>query len=280
MRRAGILAASSPKRAPSAETPPPSKHEVLRHDPVADLADAPLEADGGEVVLAAAIGAAAHLEVGAVEQRRQLGVRAQVRLQLAPQAARGVTASRQLSAPGQLTTSAGRAGAGAAPARPPARRACSAGQLRGAHPAQEHVLLAGEPDRPVGVARGRAPPARRSCAEVRLPSGTVTVATTKPGWRCGRTLVRAQAASAAACAGRGRTCGTIPGPRGDWAPTRAASSSGRAAGGRGAGRRHAPRAAGSGIEGQRRHALGADPPELAPGSPPGSAPSRSSSPAT
>ena len=151
-------------------------HEVLRDGAAAELAHAALEADARDVVLAAAVRAAADLDVEVGRLLGELGPRRDVlAAAAAPRPRDCVTARRHDSAPGQLVTSAMRARDRLARARP--RRAGDAGPSRrprapSAAAGSGRASCARVPS-PYAAARSRS---TRSCAPVRSPSGTVTVA--------------------------------------------------------------------------------------------------------
>ncbi len=63
-------------------------HEILRHDAIAELADAALEAEARDVMLAAAVRAAAHLDLQIRRLRRHLRMRAKVRFERLAEPAR------------------------------------------------------------------------------------------------------------------------------------------------------------------------------------------------
>ncbi len=144
-RRAGILAASRPKRAPSAEMPAAQQHEVLRHD----LARPPCgRSPGGRWWPGGAgcsrWGSRSRLSVEVGQPARPArGGCARAPPARCPRPREWVTASRQLSAPGQLTTSAGRTGAVQARGPAASQAQVELGDVLGAHPAQQHVLRRG-----------------------------------------------------------------------------------------------------------------------------------------
>ncbi len=141
-------------------------HEILRHHAIAQLADAALEADARDVMLAAAVRAAAHLDLQVRRLRRHLGMRAKVRFERLAEPARlrhretarfGARAARHIL---------DRARAREAQAR---RREVTI-ELRNVarlHPAEHEVLIHRHAERAVAV-RLRA--ARRARAAAR-PSG-------------------------------------------------------------------------------------------------------------
>ena len=86
MRRAGIFAAVRAKLAPCSVAPPPTITKYCGTARDADAAHAALEADRRDVVLAAAVRAAADLDARAVGRGDEIGPRAQVILE---QPARG-----------------------------------------------------------------------------------------------------------------------------------------------------------------------------------------------
>ena len=77
-RRTGTFDTTRPNFAPSSVLPPPTRTKVLRQRLVADLANAALEADRGNVMLAAAIRAAADLDVAVVDERHELRMTVEV----------------------------------------------------------------------------------------------------------------------------------------------------------------------------------------------------------
>ena len=102
------------------------------------------------MVLAAAIGAAADLDVEAGDGGDEVGPLAQMIAEELAEAARLRDGSRHASAPGQLVTSASEP----APPRPSltaASRRYSSGTSLGAHPAKEQVLVRRDPHRAVAV---------------------------------------------------------------------------------------------------------------------------------
>ena len=198
-------------RRPSS-TPPPTITKYCGTRLAADLAHAALEAEAGDVVLAAAVRAAADLdvEVGAASATRS-GRAARWSASKRPSPRDWVTASRQASAPGQLVTSA----MVLAPPQVEAGGGEAAVERR-------HVGASGPSGRR-GSARGSCGPCRRrrraarsastrSCSPVRSPRGTVTVTIAIAGLllraHVGRAPSGASSSSSTVSTGRdrGREC--------------------------------------------------------------------------
>ena len=104
-RRAGTFAASRAKVAPLAVAAAADHHEVLRHRAAVHLAHAALKPERRDVMLPAAVGAAADLDHASAATPRDRARARGCRSRAGPSPRDCVTASLHDSAPGQLVTS-------------------------------------------------------------------------------------------------------------------------------------------------------------------------------